>query len=234
MLERAPRLFGREILLDGPVAEAAIGSPVVDSPPSMAPPVAPAIPPGPRTDVLPRLTSFTGSPTRWDADFDRQQLLRALGPSPTATPVAATLVGTATSVVEAGRALVGVKGANWDEAAPSVLGGKLRAIAEKAGSLEARATRVMDALSAVETRAARTLVGFKMAGGFLEKAAYKAAVARELSKLVPGEAEGSLQRMAAARQELVDVRQHAGEAEETLRDLAGSAPETPWALQEVR
>ncbi|MGH2628383.1 MAG: hypothetical protein ACRDHY_17225, partial [Anaerolineales bacterium] len=108
------------------------------------------------------------------------------------------------------------------------------AIAEKAGSLEARAILIKEALSAVETRHAPTLVGFKMAGGFLEKAAFKAGVARELSKLVPGEAQASLQGMAAARHELVGVGLNAVEAAATLRDLAPQAAETPWALREIR
>ncbi|MCI0372276.1 MAG: hypothetical protein L0214_13115, partial [candidate division NC10 bacterium] len=144
------------------------------------------------------------------------------------------MVSAGTSIIQAAHALVAVKKVDWNQAAPALLGSKLRAIAEKAGSLEARALGVKEALSAVETRHTATLVGFKKAGGFLEKAAFKAGIARELSKLAPGSAEGSLQRMAAARQELMGVRQNAVEAEATLRDLAANAPQTPWALQEVR
>ncbi len=226
-LERAPRLFGREIVVDGPAAEPRIDAPVPDATPDIP---ARDLPQAPRTDVLPRLSPSTPR-ARLDADFDRQQLLGAFGPVSVASLVATADSGAL--IAKAGRALVGVKKLDWSEAAPALLGSKLRAIAEKAGSLEARAILVKEALSAVETRHAATLVGFKKAGGFLEKAAFKAGVARELSKLAGGAA-GSLERMVAARQELVGVRLNAVEAEATLRDLAANAPQTPWALQEVR
>ena len=180
--------------------------------------------------MLPRLAPTFFARARLDADLDRQDLLEAL--SPIAAPVALSDAGAASA--EAGRALVGVKKLDWDRVAPELLGSKLRSIGDKAGSIEARAASVKDALGAVATRHASTLAGFKTAGGLLEKAVFKAGIARELAKLVPGEAGGSLQRMAAARQELVDVRTQAGEAAETLRDLAGQARETPWALQEIR
>ena len=118
----------------------------------------------------------------------------------------------------------------WAETAPGLLKGGLTKLAEKAGSLEARATQVMDVLSQAESRHART----DRAAGSLEKAAYRAGIAKELAKLVPGDPAASLDRMTAARQQFVEVQAHAGEAETALRELAPTARETHWALQEVR
>ena len=80
-----------------------------------------------------------------------------------------------------------MKQLGWAETAPGLLKGALAKLAEKAGSLEARATQVRGVLSRTESRHARTVVGFDMAAGSLEKAAYKAGVAKELAKPVPGD-----------------------------------------------
>jgi hypothetical protein len=235
-MERAPRLFGREIPLDLPVSEGRIEAPPIEvaipeSAPASIP--SPDVSAGPRTDVLPRLTSPSTPRARLDADLDRQQLLEALGSTPT-SPLVGGVATSASVITEATRALVAVRGLDWDKAAPALLGSKLRTVAEKAEQIELRAIRIKEALGAVETRHAPTLVGFKMAGGFLEKAAYKAALARELSSKLAPQPKVALERMAAARQELEAVQQNAGEAEATLRELAGKAQETPWALGEVR
>ncbi|HSD26392.1 MAG TPA: hypothetical protein VLL75_03765, partial [Vicinamibacteria bacterium] len=116
----------------------------------------------------------------------------------------------------------------------AVLGGPLAALAEKARWLEARSRQVKHELSATDSRNARALVGFRMAEGFLEKAARAAGAARTLSRLGSGDLRATLDCMTAARQRFVDVQEHAGAAEETLLELAAKAPEMPRVLQDVR
>ena len=78
VLEKVPRLFGREIPMDFPILQ---GMPVEAPPLDAAPPplVPQSEPPaGPRTDVLPRLASATAQ-ARLDADLDRQEFAAVLG-----------------------------------------------------------------------------------------------------------------------------------------------------------
>jgi len=131
------------------------------------------------------------------------------------------------------RALVAVKHLDWEKAASGALGPQLRAIAEKLGTLEARAKRAHEVLGGIETGTLGARAAFKLAGSSLEKAAYKAAVAKELAR-PPGRPEETLNRMVAARQELRGVQEEATGAETALRDFAGGARETPWALGEAR
>ncbi len=228
VVERMPRPFGREIRTDLPLSGTRIEAPPLPTPQPTAPTAEP--PSGPRTDVLPRLARPSPQ-ARLDADFDRQQLAIALG-GVTSPP--ASVARLDSGVVASARPLVAVKRVGWAETAPQLLKGALARLAERAGALEARAAQVRAVLSATQTRDARTVVGFEMAGGLLERAAYKADVARELSKLVPGNPKASIERMTAVRQQFVDVQQHAGDAETTLREVAADARETPWALQETR
>jgi hypothetical protein len=175
--------------------------------------------------------SFAPPQVRLDAELDRAQLAAALKTVTSPLPAAAR---PAASFVASARPPAAVKRAGWAEAAPAVLGGALAALTEKARWLETRAGQVKDALSATDSRNARTVVGFRMAGGFLEKAACHGALARELSKLVPGDTRATLERLMAAHQQFVDVQRHANDAETTLRELPADAREIPRALQNVR
>ncbi len=232
VVEKVPRLFGREIPMDFPLPPGMpIEAPPADlAPPPVVTPPEPEPPAGPRTDVLPRMPSPTVQ-ARLDAELDRQELAAVLGgvasPAVAATGLEPGLAGTA-------RPLVGVKRLAWAQKAPGLLKGRLAKLAERAGSLEGRAVKIKDLLAASESRNARAVVGFDMAAGSLEKAAWKAGIARELSRLAPGDPAVSLDRMTAARQQFVDVQAYAGEAETALRELAPTSSETPWALQEVR
>ena len=133
----------------------------------------------------------------------------------------------------ASRPLVGVKRLAWVDAAQGLLKVRLGKLAQKAEKLEGRAERIKDVLRASPSRHARAVVGFDQAAGSLEKAAWKAGLARELVHLSPADSVVSLDRMTAARQQLAEVQAHASEAEMALQELAASSPETPWALQEV-
>ncbi len=164
-----------------------------------------------------------GPQARVEAELDRGELAAALGcVAPPSTPPA--------TGVEAPVGLGRIGGPD----AGAVLRGPLASLTEKARWLEARARQVKDALSATDTRDARTAAGFRVAGGFLDKAARDAGAARQLSRLVPGDLRASLERMTAARQRFVDVQRQAGEAETTLLDMAAHAREMPRALQDVR
>jgi hypothetical protein len=169
---------------------------------------------------------------RLDVELDREQLVAALAPAPPPLPAG---VRPATPAVAARPPVVVTPpGAAWARASAAVLGVSLASIGEKARWLEARASQVQDALTATNTRIARAAVGFRMAGGFLEKAAWQAGVARELSTPVPGDLRTTLQRLTAARQQLVDAQQQAGDAEAALRELSAKARGMPRALQDVR
>jgi hypothetical protein len=198
--------------------------------------VAPAAPPPP-VDVVEKSASGLFGPAgpgpqaRLDAELDRQQLAAALGPV-APPPIAVARAASAFSWAVPPR--VEARPAGWSASASALLRAPLAALTEKARWLEARAVLVRETLAASQGRDARALVGFRRAGGFLERASYAAGVAYELSRLVPGDPKASLEGLRVARQQFVDVRRNAGEAEATLVDLAAKARETPWALQQVR
>jgi LysM repeat protein len=170
--------------------------------------------------------------TRLDAELDREQLAAALAPAP--PPLPAGVRPASRAVAPRPPVVVAPPAAAWTRASSAVLGASVGSLGEKARWLEARASQVEETLAATNTRIARAAVGFRMAGGFLEKAAWQAGVARELSTLAPGDLRTTLQRLTAVRQQFVDAQQRAGDAEAALRELAPGARGMPRALQDVR
>jgi hypothetical protein len=165
-------------------------------------------------------------PARVDTELDSRALAAALAPAaPQPTPATASAAGAVAAVPprRIGRVDAG-----------AVLGRPLASLAEKARWLERHADQVRHALSAADTRDARAAVGFRMAGERLDEVVRDAGAARALARLVPGDLQASLERVAAARQRFVDVQRSAADAETTLLDLAPRAREMPAALQDVR